>query len=240
MISKAQIKRIAALHQKKYRVAQNQFIVEGVKMVQEALNSSFKVLEVIGTEELISEIKFSNKVSAKTDDLKRLSALKTPPGILAVIEIPNKNETTNTNTPAFYLENINDPGNLGTILRTAYWFGVKEIYCSPQTVDLFNPKVVQATMGAIFHVNLIELELADFIHQCIQNQIIVFGADMEGINYQEVPSNKPIAIVMGSESSGLSDQANQLINHKISIPSKSNAESLNVAMAAGILMSRFA
>jgi len=242
MISKAQIKRIASLQQKKYRTNHNQFIVEGFKMVEEALNSNFVIVEVFGLPDILSKIKFENKVEITVTDLQKISGFKTAPGILAVVTIPVRkglNVAITLNKPNLFLENLGDPGNLGTIMRTADWFGMNRIYCSKNTVDVFNPKVVQATMGSIFRVELIELDLEDFIAACKTEKILCFGADMKGEDYLAIPSNKPIGLVIGSEANGLSIESKQMLKHSISIPKKGSGESLNAAMAAGILLSRF-
>jgi TrmH family RNA methyltransferase len=242
MISKAQIKRIASLQQKKYRGIHNQFVVEGQKMVFEALNSGFKVLEIFGLPDILKSFSFSQKVEITVTDLKKISGFKTPPGVLAVVEIPYlkaNNFKLNTNKPNIYLENLGDPGNLGTIMRTADWFGIDQIFCSENTVDVYNPKVVQATMGSVFRVKISEVHLKDFISKCSENQIMAFGADMNGADYQTIPKNKPIALVIGSEANGLSDEALKLLKYKISIPQKGSGESLNAAMASGILLSWF-
>jgi RNA methyltransferase, TrmH family len=242
MISKAQIKRIASLQQKKYRGINNQFVVEGQKMVFEALNSGFKVVELFGLPGVLKSFSFSQKVEITVTDLNKISGFKTPPGVLAVVEIPNEKAKTfklNTNKPNIYLENLGDPGNLGTIMRTADWFGIDQIFCSENTVDVYNPKVVQATMGSVFRVKISEVHLKDFISKCSENQIMAFGADMNGVDYQTIPKNKPIALVIGSEANGLSDDALKLLKYKISIPQKGSGESLNAAMASGILLSWF-
>ena len=159
-----------------------------------------------------------------------------------MVEIPYlkaNNFKLNTNKPNIYLENLGDPGNLGTIMRTADWFGIDQIFCSENTVDVYNPKVVQATMGSVFRVKISEVHLKDFISKCSENQIMAVGADMNGADYQTIPKNKPIALVIGSEANGLSDEALKLLKYKISIPQKGSGESLNAAMASGILLSWF-
>jgi TrmH family RNA methyltransferase len=246
MLSKNQIKLITSLKQKKYRLQHGFFVVEGVKTIKELLQSHFELYELYALESFNSD---ANLVSTRIEDyrkeslisekdLKRISFLTTPNKALAIFKIP-VSKPIDKNQLIVALDAVRDPGNLGTIIRLCDWFGVTDLVCNLETVDCFNPKVVQATMGSITRVNISYVNLVDFFKD---NELPVYGAFMEGeIVYKKPLPNKGI-LVMGNEANGISKDIEAFITEKISIPrfGKMQAtESLNVATATAILLSEF-
>jgi TrmH family RNA methyltransferase len=234
-ISKNKIKFIRTLHQKKYRDENQLFIVEGVKMIEEALTfANALVQEVYTTDNQI--FKNDSRIAVITDkELRQISSLKTPQKALAVLKYKPKSPAPETGI-ILALDGIQDPGNFGTILRTAEWFGVKEIICSKDTVDQYNPKSVQATMGSLFRVNVSYLNLELFVKNYANE---VYGTLLSGKNiYQEtLPENA--LIVMGNEGNGISKEIIPLISKPVLIPGTGAGESLNVSIATGIVLSEF-
>ncbi len=245
MLSKNQIKNITSLHLKKQREQKKLFIAEGEKLVDELLNSSFEIVEIYATESWIlkykNRIKTQNLIEIGENDLKKISLLSTPNKVLAIVKQKQfiLNELLFKNELSLYLDDIRDPGNLGTIIRLAHWFGIKQIICSENTVEIFNPKVVQSTMGSIFHVPVIKLELADLLN-VLQFKINIYGAFLDGKSIYDSPIKTGL-MVIGNESNGIQEKNSVLIQQKISIPSNNfhHSESLNAAMATGILLSEY-
>ncbi len=234
MVTKNQIKRILSLHQKKYRKQYGQFFVEGQKLIRELLDSDFILDELFVTEAIFEDIE--NKFTISETELKKMSALTNPNNSLAVFRFPKVSEIQENNL-IIALDKIRDPGNLGTIIRLCDWFGIRDLICSEDSVDTYNPKVLQATMGSITRVNITYLNLEKFL---TQTQLLVFGTFMDGKNiYKSELPNKGI-IVLGNEANGISETIAQLISEKISIPRfGNNTESLNVATATAIILSEF-
>ncbi len=236
MLSKNQIKHITRLKQKKYRQQQGLFVVEGIKTIEELLQSHFKLYALYTTE--LFNIDAKNEILITEAELKRISFLTTPNKALAIFEIPEKQPVDETKL-IVALDDVRDPGNLGTIIRLCDWFGIKDLVCSTATVDCFNPKVIQATMGSITRVNISYVELATFLEHTQQS---VFGAFMDGETiYKEALPESGI-VVMGNEANGISKAVEALINKKIAIPRFGDTratESLNVATATAILLSEF-
>lgn len=244
MLSQNQSKLVRSLHQKKYRVEEGLFLVEGDKMVLELLdNTTLEPNHVFAVREWLDKHYKQIKKSlfpvteVLPEELERISTLVTPNQVLAVVKIPHA--PVNTDLPAertcFYLDGIQDPGNMGTILRIADWFGIPAVYCSPDCVDLYSPKVVQASMGAVFRVPSWEISLEQLLEN--QSNIAVMGAVMDG---KDVFKNSLAAtgiLVIGNEGKGIRPSCERLLTHKISIPRhpKGRAESLNAAVATGIL-----
>ncbi|WP_304141200.1 RNA methyltransferase [Mesoflavibacter zeaxanthinifaciens] len=234
MISKNQIKNITRLQQKKYRQQDGLFIAEGVKVINEFLNSTFKLVDLFTTETFNVE----NETLVSEAELKKISALKTPNTALAVFEIPKLSLIENKGL-IVALDAVRDPGNLGTIIRLCDWFGVKQLLCSKETVDCFNPKVVQATMGSLTRVNVFYIDLNHYLEETKQT---VFGAFMDGENVYA--SNLPDQgiLVLGNEANGISQNIEKNVSQRISIPrfgDLQETESLNVATAGAILLSEF-
>ena len=235
MVSKNQLKLIKSLHQKKYRNEHGLFFVEGLKVVKELLKSDLKLVEVYATNKFVSH--FSNHViqEIETRELKKVSALHNPSGVLGVFEMP-KQKKVELNDWIVVLDDVRDPGNLGTIIRLCDWFGIKNLVCSKETVDCFNPKVLQATMGSITRVNIVYKDLEPFLSQ---NKLPIYGAFMEGDSIYNEEYPKAGILILGNEANGISMLLNNLIEKKITIPQFGNksAESLNVATATAIVLS---
>lgn len=238
MLSKNQIKLITSLQQKKYRKQQQLFFAEGIKVIQELLNSNFELEHLFVTDTLFPDVSKS-KISTVTEaELKKISALTTPNNCLALFKIPSEQPISESGL-VIALDDIRDPGNLGTILRLCDWFGVKQVVCSAETVDIYNPKVVQATMGSITRVNVVYTDLEQFIQE---TKLPVFGTFMDGENiYKSALPNEGV-IVMGNEANGISPEIERLTKNRIAIPrfgDLQQTESLNVATAAAIILSEF-
>ena len=248
MISKNTIKLIKSLARKKFRLKEKLFLVEGDKNVLEALNSNFTIENVFATNSFIlaNKIRCKNAneiIKVEQNDIKKASLLQSPQNCLALCTIPEKSVLPEklSNNLSIYLDDIQDPGNLGTIIRICDWFNIENIFCSLNTTDFFNPKVIQASMGSFCRVNYFETDftfIADLAHK---NNIEIFGAFMDGNNiYTEKLPQKAI-IVMGNEGNGINKDLVGSINRKLKIPkfSENGAESLNVSVATAIICSEF-
>lgn len=237
MITKETVKQVRQLHQKKFRTAEQLFIIEGIKMLEEALRFNPQCIQAIYVSEKL-ELPFvvpNEKLTVVTDKvLRQLSTLKNPQGIFAVCR--QFNAEIDQKTFSIALDRIQDPGNMGTILRLAAWFGVKQIIASPDSVDQFNPKVVQASMGAIFNVSVIYTDLKEFLSQC---DVPVYGALLSGENVYTQKLKPEGIILMGNEGNGISDALLPFITSPLHIPKFGEGESLNVAMATGVFLSEF-
>lgn len=238
MVSKNQIKLITSLQQKKYRKQEQLFIAEGIKVVQELLFSNFELLYLFTTKQDFLDVS-KDKVHAITDsELKKISALANPNTCLAVFKMPNPKEW-NEKGLILALDDVRDPGNLGTIIRLCDWFGIETLFCSEESVDIYNPKVVQATMGSISRVNVVYGDLELFLKE---SSLPVFGTFMDGNNIYQEKLPKEGIIVMGNEANGISPSVEKLVSQRIAIPRFGNlqlTESLNVAMATAIILSEF-
>ena len=237
MLSKNQIKLITSLKQKKYRDIHRLFVVEGVKGINELLQSHLKLDLLFDTSDSFLGNVGAIKISEK--ELKKISFLKTPNKALAVFKIPESQPVEFTKL-IVALDAIRDPGNLGTIIRLCDWFGVRDLICSTGTVDCYNPKVIQATMGSITRVNISYIDLETILSS--QKELPVFGAFMDGDTiYNEKLPEKGI-LVLGNEANGISKSVEQLVSKRMSIPrfgALKATESLNVATAAAIILSEF-
>ncbi len=238
MLSKNQIKGITSLQQKKYRLSHQLFFAEGIKVIQELLVSNFELDYLYTTKKDFLEVSDEKKSLISETELKKISALATPNSCLAVFRIPNEKKIVESGI-LLALDSIRDPGNLGTILRLCDWFGINQIVCSKDAVDIYNPKVVQATMGSISRVNVSYLDLEDFISK---TQLAVFGTFMDGENIYKTKLPQEGIIIMGNEANGISPELEKLIKNKLTIPrfgSLQKTESLNVATATAIVLSEF-
>lgn len=238
MLSKNQIKNISQLKQKKFRESEKQFIAEGVKVIQELVDSSLKLIQIYATEFINFGVDSNLVTLISESDLKKISALTNSNTCLAVFEIPKLQKPT-ANGLKLVLDDVRDPGNLGTIIRLCDWFGIVDLICSETTVDVYNPKVVQATMGSLTRVNVHYLDLKKYIQEC---ELPIYGTFMDGDNiYNEKLESEGI-IVMGNEANGISSEIEKLVNKRISIPRFGDlqaTESLNVATATAIVLSEF-
>ncbi|MGE8428094.1 MAG: TrmH family RNA methyltransferase [Sphingobacterium sp.] len=244
MLSKAQISLITSLQNKKYRKQHGLFIVEGIKSVMEFISSSYEVESIFYTGDANTKVgKISHNIKSyelTETEFQKISALKSPQGILALIKVPLQQKIVPSNLKnkfSLVLDDVQDPGNLGTIIRTAEWFGIEHIICSIGTVDAYNPKVVQATMGSLARLQIHYTDLTDFIPA---TGLKVYGALLNGQSiYQTVWANEGL-IVMGNEGNGISDEIIALIDQAVTIPRIGQAESLNVAVATTIFCSEIA
>lgn len=219
-----QLKFIKSLHERKYRQKYHKFIVEGVKLAKEVLESKkLEVNMVVASQQWVLDNKGliydkMNVLAVEERELKKISLLTTPNQVLLVVNQPDQNFNENTveNGLTLFLEDIRDPGNFGTILRIADWFGIQWVFCSPGSVEFYNPKVVQASMGAFLRVNSMEISFSDLVSKF--PSLPSYGAMLEGVSIHEGEFSTPAILVLGNESKGLSLEIQQQIKHKISIP----------------------
>ena len=223
------------------------FTAEGVKIIGELLKSDFQIAVIYCTDKYLPAlapdiIKKNVLLELVTEtELQKISQLENNKAAVALVHIPSKTtRKIKTEETVLVLDGINDPGNFGTILRTADWFGINNIFCSENTVDIYNPKVINGSMGSIAHIQVHYGDLNQLIKDA--NFTSVYGTFLNGTPIDQISvtnSNGPIAIIMGSESHGIGKNVEQLITHKITIPQKGKAESLNVAVACGIVLHQF-
>jgi TrmH family RNA methyltransferase len=244
MLSKNKIKHIQSLSRKKVRDTEGLFLAEGEKLVAELMEAGFEAQAIFTTKENIL-YNAPETFLVSTKEMKKISLLKTPGNIIAVCKIskPSISQINPDNELVIVLDSIQDPGNLGTIIRLASWFGIKNIVCSEETVDCYNPKTVQSTMGALAHVNIHYTKLIDFLGEASSKGINIYGTFLEGANIYESQLSARGIVVLGNEGSGISTGIEEIINYKLHIPSFSEnnktVESLNVSMAAAIICSEF-
>ena len=232
MITKNQIKLIKSLRSKKNRIQSGFFIAEGGKIIDELLESKLEVVNIFSSSEKYNISDYYIPISSS--QLKQISNLKTPNKVLGLFKIPKSSEI-DFNSNIIALEEINDPGNLGTIIRLCDWFGIKNIICSSNSVDCFNPKVVQASMGSICRVNISYMDFQKLLDGKNYNTV---AADLEGQNLRDFNFSENQIIFFGSESNGLSKKLSSQIDHKITIQRyNDNVESLNLATSVGIILS---
>ncbi len=253
MLSKGQQKRIRQLGMKKFRMAEGLFVAEGPKVVGDLLRAGFVPEDIYATPDSSllppdssllppdSSLPSAHYHLTTDDDLAKASFLQHPQGIIGIFRIPAQQDIIiPENDLTLMLDGIQDPGNLGTIIRIADWFGIRQVICSPDTADAYSPKVVQATMGSIARVTLVYQPLLPLL-ESLPTNFPVYGTLLDGNNiYRQQLTNHGI-IIMGNEGNGISAPIRQLITHRILIPSFGNAgaESLNVAVATAITCSEF-
>tara|TARA_B110000240_G_C13339706_1_gene384954 strand:+ start:43 stop:774 length:732 start_codon:yes stop_codon:yes gene_type:complete len=237
-ISKNQLKLITSLSQKKYRQKHHLFIAEGVKVIHELLNSTFKIEILFCTDDFETTISNDKIVRVSENELKKISTLKSPNKTLGIFKIPEEKPIQSSGL-IVALDAINDPGNLGTIIRLCDWFGISQLICSKDTVDCYNQKVVQASMGSLTRITIHYTHLQNYL---TESKLPSFIADMNGKNVYKTSLPKEGILIMGNEANGVSEDIKNLIQHKISIPrygETQETESLNVATATAILLSEF-
>ena len=238
MITRAEILDIKALATKQGREEQGAFIAEGEKLVGEIRNSSLRIRRILQTKPIFAE---GELISEK--EMERISQLKSANSVLAVVELPSSRlaSVKPEKSLVLALDRVQNPGNLGTIIRLADWFGISDIVCSEDTADCFNPKVVQATMGAILRVRVHYTNLAKWLSA--QGSAKVYGTFLEGENIYSAELDKSGVIVMGNEGQGISAEVAECVSHKLLIPpypaDRCGSESLNVAVATAVICSEF-
>jgi TrmH family RNA methyltransferase len=240
MVSKSQLKYIQSLGQKKHRDTEGVFVAEGPKLVRELIQSNnVKLAQIFALSEWIEENKDVLKQISVTAineiELERISQLTTPNKVIAIVKKFEASEPEIKDRISLVLDTIRDPGNLGTIIRIADWFGISQIICSSDCADMYNSKVVQATMGSIARVNVFYTELTAWIKR--QAGVRIYAAMLEGKDVTRMSAIREGLIIIGNESTGIDKELLQSANEKISIPRKGSAESLNAAVATGIILS---
>jgi RNA methyltransferase, TrmH family len=246
-ISKNRIKQLQLLAKKKHRDSQQLFIAEGEKIIRQLHDANFSIQTLIGTQAYLDQFLTieCEKLVATPDEISKISSLTTARDVLAVCIQPSWSlETVKLeNELILALDDIQDPGNLGTIIRLASWFGIRQVICSLHTADCFNPKVIQASMGAIAHVTVIYTELQPFLEDALKRNYPVYGTFLDGQNIYTQENLRHGIVVLGNEGNGISDVVARQIDRKLYIPNFSsgqqNVESLNVSMAAAIICSEF-
>lgn len=233
MVTKARLKLIKSLSRKKNRIGHGLFLVEGYKSIKELVNAGMKVIDIYVIDGC-HELKEFTTTLVTIKDMKMMSSLTTPPGYLAVFEIPAESPLPDSGS-VIALENIQDPGNLGTIIRLADWFGIKNVVCSTQTVDVYNPKCIQSSMGSIARIHVHYTDLHEYLSS---TSMTIYPTAMQGMSMYDCNFQEDAVLLMGSESHGLSQSLLDLAP-SITIPQHNHTgttESLNVAMATAILL----
>jgi len=244
MLSKPQIRTITSLQHKKFRREHGLFVVEGIKSVTEFLHSDYRVQQVFYTPQAAAKlIKIPHNIKSDEIDeqeLKRISSLKTPQGVLALVGIPDYPPlTSNGLEQGFHLvlDDIQDPGNLGTIIRTADWFGFSRVICSVGSVDAYNPKAIQASMGSLARM---QVHYTDVTELVAHSPVPVFGAVLDGTSIYDTDFGRQGLVVLGNEGNGISATVLKHIKHPVTIPRVGGAESLNVAISAALFCAELA
>jgi len=245
MPSLSEIKFVRSLHQKKFREAENLFVAEGPKVVGELLLSGYAVSKIFALKDYAEKNLSHKTLIVSGAELKKISALTTPNRVLAVAEIPKSKTSYDiiNKSLSLVLDGVSDPGNLGTIIRITHWFGIENIICSENSVDAYNPKVVQAAMGSLFFVNVVQTNLTEFFSGK-KLTVPVYGTLLNGKSIYESKLKKPAVVLFGSESAGISGALKKFITHPVTIPSavqkgKHKPDSLNVAAAAAIVCAAY-
>ncbi len=239
MISKNQLKLIRQLGQKKYRKQFNQYLVQGEKNVLELLNSPLKVNDVFATQSFIDNNQSSypqtHFITADEELLTKVSTLVSNNAAIAIVDMPST-VLPDENSLILALDGVSDPGNLGTIIRVADWYGIKNIVASTDSADPYNPKTISATMGSFVRVSVSQVELPEYLSTL---NMPIYGAFLDGQSVHSTKFSGQGVLLMGSESHGIREQCAKLVSNKITIPAFGGAESLNVAMATGIILDNF-
>ena len=239
-LTKNHAKYIKSLQQKKFREEYGVFVVEGTKLLNEILEGKFEVETIVVTSRWLQSFHYptDNFMLASEKEMAAISSLKKPPGCLAVVKRNYNLEPLDYSKSLVVLEGLNDPGNLGTILRLCDWFGITQVGLLGEVVDPYNPKVVQATMGSLLRVQ-IHLLTIDDLNTILESEMYVVRADLRGKSVYEVNIARPFALFMGSESNGFSEEVSERINEVVTIPRIGSGESLNVGVSTGIIISEF-
>jgi TrmH family RNA methyltransferase len=236
MVTKSELKYIQSLSDKKVRLETGCFIAEGVKLVGEMIAAGYPLKAVYALDSWESPDATLEVTRIEAFELEKMSMLQTPNQVLAVAMMPQKKETLNLAGPlTIVLDGIQDPGNMGTIIRTADWFGITQIVASEDTVDVYNPKVIGATMGSFMRVSVTYKNLADWMPTI---KLPVYGALLEGENVFTIKTPQKGLLVIGSEGKGIRENILDFITHPVTIPKTGDAESLNAGIAAGIIVAQ--
>jgi len=238
MLSKNQLKFIRSLKKKKFRQTHQLFLAEGIKVVEELIKSPFLVHQLYATESYSNTLNVSDIQLISDKELGLVSDFSSPNQILGIFEIPKSKDLVKEGITVV-LDEINDPGNLGTIIRLCDWFGVTQLVCSENTVDCYNQKVVQASMGSLTRVSVNYIDLVSYL---ANEKRTIYGTFLKGENIYASKLEKNAVIVLGNEANGISNEIEQLVHEKITIPQfgeQQNTESLNVAMSTAIILSEF-
>jgi TrmH family RNA methyltransferase len=242
-LSQTHFKLIRSLELKKQRQKRGLFVIEGEKLISDILKTNIKIRTFFALEECLDSMSLSNKsnsnlILVNNIELRKLSFLSSPNKILAIAEKASlpKNEY-DPKKPSLVLDTIQDPGNLGTILRIACWYGIEQVVCSDKTADHLNPKVIQSSMGAFAHLNVFYTSLESFFKK--HQNIKVYGASLDGKNINNIQFVTNPAIVIGNESKGISEEVSMYLDEKISIPKYGPMESLNAAIATAVICDHF-
>lgn len=237
MLSKNELKYIQSLCQKKQRTAERLFIAEGVKLVQELIVAGYPITKIYATEQWIMPKGNYDVTRISEQELEKISSLQTPNQVLAIVQQQEPADEPQWNQKlTLVLDGIQDPGNMGTIIRIADWFGIDQIIASEDTVELYNPKVIQSTMGSFMRVKVWYGDIASLLSK---NEVPVYGAVLDGKSMYDVMPPETGILVIGNESKGIREELQSLIDERITIPRIGQAESLNAAVALGILLSQF-
>ena len=246
MITKNTLKLVQSLKLQKYRKEHRLFVVEGRKMVEELLSSAFDTVYLFATERYLKEHPLRNHQPETVTEVQmaQMSGQDTPPGILAVVRMPDSpvlGTISASESMSLALDGIANPGNMGTIIRTAEWFGIRRIVCSEDCVELWNPKVIQATMGSVFRMTVVYTDLTAYLQKERSLGKSIYGALLEGENIFRKSQWEDGIIVIGSESHGIRASLLPFITHPVTIPRAAGSvtESLNASMAAGIILAEF-
>lgn len=231
------VKRVRALHQRKVREAEGLFLVQGRKVIAELLASGFKVAELYATEQVAQEMELGGAQHLPAHHLERMGTFEHGNEVVAVVRKPAPPVLQQPGQGRFMLavDDVSDPGNLGTLLRIADWFGAQQLWCSMESVEVFNPKCVQASMGSIFRVPVVYTHLPEALRQAAEGGVHIYKAEASGVDVLTVKLARPAVLVMGSESHGLSQGVLDAPGSSIAIPAFGGAESLNVSAAAAAL-----
>lgn len=238
MLSKNQVRFIRSLKKKKFRQTHRLFVAEGIKVVEELINSSFHIHKLYCTAAYKNPFNITDIQIITEKELAMISDFSSPNQVIGIFEIPKEKVIAKTGLTVA-LDEVNDPGNLGTIIRLCDWFGVSQLICSENTVDCFNQKVVQASMGSLGRVAVIYVNLKEYLGQ---EKRVIYGTFLQGENIYNCEPDTDAVIVLGNEANGISDEIKNLVHKKITIPqfgSDQRTESLNVAAATAIFLSEF-
>ena len=246
MLSNTQIKLYKSLHTKKFRLKEKKYVIEGHRLIQEAINANAKLLGawcskkyIENNPKFITVLKNSADKfeSTSTKSLSQICDSQNNQGVVAILSLPEHVKFEINHQPILLLDNISDPGNMGTILRTANWFGIKGVVLSHECVDPYNSKVLRSAMGAHFHIKqIVQDDLSQIILQLKKDDYTIIAADMDGTSLDEFNAPKKWALILGSEAHGLSKAIMPLLDEQVTIPKSGNIESLNVSVATGVAL----